>query len=187
MSADAGPLLTLEPLIDAVRDGVEGSGWLLSGLQKTTSHEFAGRWEGETSRSAYLFFHRPDDPDGVSIDVFLDETSRGIGGNLALVLEGAPVAQVGDPLVALADVASVACIYLGREPASTSPVSMRLRLDSPIQEVTDGTTELRIKVRITRSALQEGAAGVSGLAILAVRSFERLLEQKEVLRYRDFG
>jgi hypothetical protein len=29
----------------------------LSGLQKTTSHQFEGRWEGESTRSAYLFFH----------------------------------------------------------------------------------------------------------------------------------
>ena len=50
-----GPLLTLEPLLDAVRLGVEDAGWTLSGLQKTTSHEFDGRWAGESTRSAYLF------------------------------------------------------------------------------------------------------------------------------------
>ena len=186
MSADAGPLLTLEPLIDAVRDGVEGSGWLLSGLQKTTSHEFAGRWEGETSRSAYLFFHRPDDPDGVSIDVFLDETSRGIEGNLALVLSGAPISQIGDPLTALSEVAAVTRTQLSRDAASTSPVSLRLRMDNPTQDVSRGTAELRIKVRITEDALRGGAAEVGAVATLAVRSFERLLEQKEVLRHRDF-
>jgi hypothetical protein len=186
MSADAGPLLTLEPLIDAIRDGVEGTGWRLSGLQKTTSHEYAGRWEGETSRSAYLFFHRPHDPDGVSIDVFLDETSRGIEGNLALVVDGAPIAQVGDPLAALAAVAAVASTQLTREGASTSPVSLRLRLDNPIQDVSRGQAELRIKVRITAAALRSGPAEVSALAIVAVRSFERLLEHREVLRYRDF-
>jgi hypothetical protein len=99
------PLLTIEPIIEAVHEGVEGAGWLFSGLQKTTSHEFAGRWEGETSRSAYLFFHRPGDPDGVSIDVFLDETSRGMKGNLALVLDGASPARVGDPRGALTEAA----------------------------------------------------------------------------------
>ena len=46
MSAARESVLTLEPLIDAVRDGVEATGWALSGLQKTTSHEYAGRWEG---------------------------------------------------------------------------------------------------------------------------------------------
>jgi hypothetical protein len=34
------PLLTLEPLIEAIRSGIEDSGWELSGLQKTTSHQF---------------------------------------------------------------------------------------------------------------------------------------------------
>ena len=57
-SRDHTSLDTLEPLIDAVRDGVEGKGWSLSGLQKTSSTEFEGRWAGQTTRSAYLFFHR---------------------------------------------------------------------------------------------------------------------------------
>ena len=61
---------------------------MLSGLQKTTSHQFEGRWQGESSRSAYLFFHDDARPDYVSIDVFLDETTRGLKGNLALVLAG---------------------------------------------------------------------------------------------------
>ncbi len=41
-AAKRGSLLTLEPLIDAVREGVEAEGWELSGLQKTTSHQFEG-------------------------------------------------------------------------------------------------------------------------------------------------
>ena len=49
-------ILTLEPLIDVVRAAVEGGGWSISGLQKTTSHQFEGRWEGEATRSAFLFF-----------------------------------------------------------------------------------------------------------------------------------
>jgi hypothetical protein len=180
------PVLTLEPLIEAIRDGVEGSGWVLSGLQKTTSQEFAGRWEGESSRSAYLFFHRPDGADGVSIDVFLDETTRGIEGNLALVVEGARISQVGDPLAALEEVMRVARSQLTRESASTSPVSLRLRLDNPVQDVAAGKAELRVKVRVTAGALRGGVAEVSALATLAVRSFERLLERGEVLRYLEF-
>lgn len=187
MSSGGESLLTLEPLIDAIRDGVEGAGWLLSGLQKTTSHEYAGRWQGESSRSAYLFFHRTEHGDGVSIDVFLDETARGIEGNLALVLEGAPLEQVGDPLAALAQVAGVARTQLTRDASSSSPVSLRLRLENPIAEVSQGTTELRIKVRITQQTLSEGTAAVTALAITAMRSFERLLEHRDLLRYRDFG
>ena len=66
------PILTLEPLLEAVREGLETSGWELSGLQKTTSHQFEGRWEGDSTRSAYLFFHPPHGPDFVSVDVYLD-------------------------------------------------------------------------------------------------------------------
>ena len=95
MSGGEAELLTLEPLIDSVRRGVEGAGWELSGLQKTTSHQFEGRWEGASSRRAYLFFHLPDGPDHVSVDVFLDETTRGLTGNLALVIEGRPLTDLG--------------------------------------------------------------------------------------------
>ena len=43
MSAAREPVLTIEPLVNAVRDGVEATGRAFSGLQKTTSHEYAGR------------------------------------------------------------------------------------------------------------------------------------------------
>ena len=103
-----GPLLTLEPFLDAVREGLEDSGWELSGLQKTTSFEFEGRWAGDSSRSAYLFFHRPDVPDWASVDAFLDETSRGLKGNLALVLDGPVLAEIPDPASAMATLAGLA-------------------------------------------------------------------------------
>ena len=80
-------IYTLEPLIEAVRAGVESTDWKLSGLQKTTSHQFEGKWEGESTRSAYLFFHLPNGPDYASIDVYLDETTQGLAGNLALVVD----------------------------------------------------------------------------------------------------
>lgn len=174
MTPGVDPLLTLEPIIEAVREGVEGACWLLSGLQKTTSHEFAGRWEGETSRSAYLFFHRPGDPDGVSIDVFLDETSRGMKGDLALVMDGASPAWIGDPRGALTEAAAAARIQLpGGYPA---PLSIRVRLDDSDQQVNDGTVELRVKFRILQTALRSGYFAVTALAATAVRGFECLLE-----------
>ncbi|MEE8147462.1 MAG: hypothetical protein V3T24_07665, partial [Longimicrobiales bacterium] len=88
MSESSTPVMTLEPLLEAVQDGIERAGWALSGLQKTTSLQFEGRWEGESTRSAYLFFHREGLPDWVSLDVFLDETSKGLKGNFALVIDG---------------------------------------------------------------------------------------------------
>ena len=183
MTSGGEPLLTLEPLMEAVREGVEGAGWLLSGLQKTTSHEFAGRWEGETSRSAYLFFHRSGDPDAVSIDVFLDETSRGMMGNLALVVDGAPPARVGDPRGALTEAAAAARTRLpGGYPA---PLSIRVRLDDSDQDVDDGTVELRVKLRIPQMALRSGPSAVTALAATAVHGFEQLLEDPALHRYTD--
>jgi len=183
MTPSEEPLLTLEPLIEAVREGVEGAGWLLSGLQKTTSHEFAGRWEGETSRSAYLFFHRSDEPDAVSIDVFLDETSRGMMGNLAMVVDGAPTARVGDPRAALAEAAAAARTRLpGGNPA---PLSIRVRLDDASQHVDDGTVELRVKLRIPQMALRSGPAAVTAVAVTAVHGFERLLEDPALHCYME--
>ena len=95
------PILTLEPFVDAVRRAIEARSWSLSGVQKTTSYEYEGRWAGETTRSAYLFFHPHEglpavgEVDAVSLDVFLDETSKGMTGNLALVIEGPELAVGG--------------------------------------------------------------------------------------------
>ena len=83
----ANSILTLEPLIEAVQEDVLATGWELSGLQKTTSHQFEGRWDGESTRSAYLFFHLDEGRQDASIDVYLDETSRGLMGNMALVVD----------------------------------------------------------------------------------------------------
>jgi hypothetical protein len=122
----AEPLLTLEPLLEAVREGLEADGWELSGLQKTTSYEFEGRWAGDSSRSAYLFFHRTDVPEWVSVDVFLDETTRGMRGNLALVLEGPELARMGRPSEVLEALAGVASESL---PAGyRTPLTLRYRL-----------------------------------------------------------
>src|SRR5262245_13467535 len=101
-SVNLDEILTLEPLVDAVREGVEAAGgWELSGLQKTTSLEFEGRWEGESTRSAYLFFHASGRADAASIDVYLDETSRGLTGNLALVVDVVRLGSLGEPQRAL--------------------------------------------------------------------------------------
>jgi len=48
---------------------------------------FEGRWDRESTRSAYLFFHLDAGPQDVSIDVYLDETSGGLMGNMELVVD----------------------------------------------------------------------------------------------------
>lgn len=181
MSGASEPLLTLEPLIEAVTEGVREVGWVRSGVQKTTSHEYGGRWEGESTRSAYLFFHRAGPEGSVSVDVFLDETSRGIQGNLALVVDGPPLSELGDPRSALAAVAAAAGERM-RAPHRV-PVALRLRLADPGDPVDGATVELRVKIPIPESALRAGHEAVSALASAGVRDFERLLAHPELRRY----
>lgn len=183
MSAGTEPILTLEPFIEAVRAGVESAGWQLSGLQKTTSHEFAGRWEGDSSRSAYLFFHRPKGSDRVSVEGFLDETSRGLQGNVSLVLDGPALDQLGDARAALA--AAGAATRRRIPPPQRASVSLKLRLDHPGGMVDEATTELRVKVLVPQAALREGTGAVARLVGLVVRAFEQLSEDRELARYRE--
>lgn len=174
MSADAeGGLLTLEPLIEAVRDGVVAVGWELSGLQKTTSHQFKGRWEGDSTRSAYLFFHDPDGPEWASVDVFLDETSQGLSGNLALVVDAGSLARLGDVRAALGTLGGLAREHLPRE--YRTPVTLRFRLERPDADPASADSEIRFKVRIPRAAIGKGAATVFSLASAAAMAFRALL------------
>ena len=171
------PLLTLEPLIDAVQNGVSGAGWELSGFQKTTSHQFEGRWEGESSRSAYLFFHSERAPDSVSVDVFLDETSQGLKGNLALVVEGPTLAGLGpmkDVMATLSRI-SAECLPAGYR----TPLTVRLRLAGPDEAPEEAKSEVRLKIRIPAKAMRSGADAVSDLASAAVAAFERTLAHED--------
>ena len=183
MSTGAEPVLTLEPFIEGIRSGLEGSGWVLSGLQKTTSHEFAGRWAGESTRSAYLFFHRPAGPDGVGVEAFLDETTGGMQGNVSLVLDGPGGERLGDAHAALA--AAVAAARRRVERAFRVSVSLKLRADDGAADGARVTSELRIKVRVPQQALRSGVAAVADHAARFVRSFERLLEDPELGRYSE--
>jgi len=173
MSDNAHPLLTLEPFIEAVQDGITRSGWVLSGLQKTTSHQFEGRWEGENSRSAYLFFHDDEGPDFVSIDVFLDETTKGLKGNLALVVTGPELGLLGpmpDLFTALAKV-TADCLP---EHAHT-PFVLRLTMDDPKDDPRAAETEVRIKLAIPSEDLNSGASAVSALVSSTTVAFQRVL------------
>lgn len=178
---EPGPILTLEPLVEAVREGVEGAGWELSGLQKTTSYEFEGRWEGERTRSAYLFFHRPDRWESVSVDVYLDETSRGLRGNLALVLDGPDLGTLGDARAALERLGRAASDRLLE--GYRTPVTLRLRLPDGGADPVSASSEVRFKIRIPGAAVDAGPSAVSALATASVRAFESLVMD---LRIRDY-
>lgn len=185
MSPGTEPILTLEPLIEAVRQGVGGQGWSLSGLQKTTSHQFEGKWEGESTRSAYLFFHPVDGPDFVSVDVYLDETSRGLTGNLALVVDLVPFGDLGDVKAVLAALGTASARELDRR--YKRPVTLRLRMVDAAEAPEHADTEVRLKVRLSKSVIGKGPEAVAQLAAEAVRGFERLLDASEILRYASDG
>ena len=173
-------LLTLEPLVDAVRDGVQTAGWVLSGLQKTTSHEFEGKWAGESTRSAYLFFHRPDGDDRVSVDVFLDETTRGLRGNLALAVDGRRLGDLGrvpellNRLVTAADDRLI--------DGYRTPITLRLRADRGTSP-DEADTECRFKLHIPATAIEAGPGAVSALSAATVRAFEELLRVPTVAEF----
>ena len=178
-SESTGPILTLEPLIDAVREGVETSGWELSGLQKTTSHQFEGRWEGDSTRSAYLFFHHPEAPEAVSIDVYLDETTRGLAGNLALVVDLVPLGRLGGAARALTLLREIS---RGALPDGyRTPLTLRLRLGDPHDDVDEAEAEVRFKLRMTRRPIESGHAAVRDLAAATVAAFGRILEEPRLL------
>jgi hypothetical protein len=176
-----GALLTLEPLIEAVRTGVERAGWTLSGLQKTTSHQFEGRWEGESTRSAYLFFHSEPSSADASIDVYLDETTQGLAGNLALVVDLLALAELGDPADALRVFGGLSSSFL--PPGHATPVTLRLRMQDGEADPASAETEVRFKVRIPPRTLGAGAEAVQRLAAAAVAGFERILASSELSRY----
>jgi hypothetical protein len=177
------PLLTLEPFIDAVRQGVEAEAWHLSGLQKTTSHQFEGRWAGDTSRSAYLFFHLPPGPEWAGVDVFLDETNEGLQGNLALVVDGCALGRLGDVPAALATLGRLAVTHLPS--GHRTPVTLRVRLEDGAQSTGSAKTELRFKLVFPRHALREGAPCVAALASATVRAFRELLSDPALARFLD--
>ena len=180
-SSPADAILTLEPLLEAVREGLQEAGWRLSGLQKTTSYEFEGRWAGDSSRSAYLFFHRPGVPDWVSIDAFLDETTRGLKGNLALVVDGPALRELPPPESILASLSRTAKAHL--PPGYRTPLTLRFRLSDPTDDPKEADTEVRFKLLLPSSAMAAGASAVSALAEAAARAFLEILQGPDLAAF----
>jgi len=183
LSPDGADVLTLEPLIEAVRSGVERAGWSLSGLQKTTSHHFEGRWAGDATRSAYLFFHRTDGPDWASLDVYLDETPRGLTGDLALVVDARALGELGDPETALADLATISAREL--PDGYRRPLTVRLRLDGPTAAPREAETEIRFKLRIPKAAIDAGSRALDALAAETARAFGCILAAPGLVRFLE--
>lgn len=182
--ADSSPLLTLEPLMEAVRDGAQTAGWALSGMQKTTSQDFEGRWSGASTRSAYLFFHHPVH-EAVSVDVYLDETDAGLQGNLALVADVHPVPELPGVPEALDALADLARRHLPR--SYRTPISLRLRLSDPERPAEHATLETRLKLVLPRAALDAGHGAVAALTSTALKAFEGLLGDAAAARWLDLA
>ena len=172
------PFLTLEPLIEALREAVQASGWDLSGLQKTTSHQFEGRWDGESTRSAYLFFHRADGPDFASVDIYLDETSRGLTGNIALVVDLAPLGAIGGASDVLTALARLSAREL--EGGQRRPITLRFRMDDAEESAESADTEVRFKVRLPRSVVFGGRPAMSSWTDRVVAAFAEILRSPEL-------
>ena len=154
-------------------------GWALSGLQKTTSHQFEGRWAGDSTRSAYLFFHPPGDGDvPVSVDVYLDETSRGLTGNIALAVD---LLDLGDHAAVPALLSDLRDICVAHLPgAYRTPISLRFRLRETSTAIEDAEGEVRFKLIIPKTALDRGASAVEALAGASARAFEALLGESRL-------
>ncbi|TVR63314.1 MAG: hypothetical protein EA422_09565 [Gemmatimonadales bacterium] len=180
-----GAILTLEPFIEGVRDGAEGSGWRLSGLQKTTSHEFEGRWAGESTRSAYLFFHRADLPDEISVEAFLDETSRGLRGNLSLVVEGPELGELPSFPELLRHLSTAVRASLPE--GYRTPITLRAGLDDAESPSGSAEVQLRVKLRFPRTAMEAGRSAVSALTSATVAAFETLLARSELHAFLSDG
>ncbi len=171
---ESEPILTLEPFLEAIREGLEGEGWELSGLQKTTSYEFEGRWAGESSRSAYLFFHSDEAPDWVSLEGFLDETSRGLKGNLGLVMDGPQLSKVRNPVEVLSRLSMVARTALPE--GYKTPLTLRFRMADLEGDPSASDTEFRFKLYVPAQALRAGHSAVAALAAITARSFRVILD-----------
>jgi hypothetical protein len=174
-------ILTLEPLLEAIREGMDGAGWALSGLQKTTSHQFEGRWEGEHTRSAYLFFHRDDLPDGVSIDVFLDESSKGLRGNFALVIDGPDLGESPDVSRTLSTLSEAAGAVLPE--GFRSPITLRLWLEGRESPPGEAESEYRFKLHIPTVAVEAGPSAIVALTSTFVKAFEALVLDSRMQMY----
>ncbi|MBI4540674.1 MAG: hypothetical protein HY704_14330 [Gemmatimonadetes bacterium] len=175
---DDGALQTLEPLVEAVQRGIEEEGWRLSGIQKTTSYEFEGRWAGESTRSAYLFFHRAGVPEGWSVDAFLDETSGGLSGNLALVVDGPDLDEILDVRGLLVTLQAGAALALPA--AQRESLAVRFLVADVRSGAKKVESELRFKVELPNSAVVAGASVVSAVCRAVIRAYEALLKDGRV-------
>jgi hypothetical protein len=118
----------------------------------------------------------------VSIDVYLDETSRGLTGNLALVVDLALLADVGDPDLALRELGGLAKVEMPH--GYPTPLTLRLRLPDGATEPAEAEVEVRFKLTVPTRVIAGGGEEIRELVVDAVAGFERILGAGELARYR---
>ena len=112
------------------------------------------------------------------MEAFLDETSRGLQGNLTLVVAGPRCEDLGPASAVLERVATAA--------SETFPDSCRvplsLRLHLPGSQLPAGRAEVQVRIRVhlPEGRLEGGALAVHHFVQAAVGAFESLLERPEV-------
>jgi hypothetical protein len=114
----------------------------------------------------------------VSIDVFLDETSRGLRGNLALVLEGPSLDSVRDPKAVLTQLSGVGRRLL--PDGYRTPLTLRYRLPRLSDDPGISDTEFRFKLYVPKNALQAGHSAVVALATSTATAFRGILRAPDL-------
>jgi hypothetical protein len=169
---------SLEALLHAVRDGVEGADWEVARVLKTLHQDMEGRAAGHQSRCVQVRFHRADLPDVVALEAHLEHGGQGLRGSVALVVKGPPLGEAGDARVVLCRASRAVREVMPR--GYRAPLSLRMGLDSAEGPLDEGRMELRVGFHFPGVALGSGSGAVVGLVRSAVVAFERLLECPEI-------
>ncbi len=165
---------TLEPFLSVLRRDIEAGGWVLSGLQKTTSYEYDGAWEGGTLRSAYGFFHLVGDEngEGPSLEAFVDESHASLDGALSLVMK----APGPERVPGVADLLAVALSLVERAVPEGIPAPVSVTYSSSPgrtgPEAVDAT--VRFKARVPGSAVQGGERTIRAVTCTILKAFEEV-------------
>ncbi|MDH3223662.1 MAG: hypothetical protein OEO23_08090 [Gemmatimonadota bacterium] len=165
---------TLEPFLSVLRRNIEAGGWVLSGLQKTTSYEYDGAWEGGTLRSAYGFFHLAGDGngEGPSLEAFVDEAETSLDGTLSLVMK----APGPERVPGVADLMEVALSLVERTVPEGIPAPVSVTYSSSPgrtgPESVDAT--VRFRARVPGSAVQGGERTIRAVTCTILEAFEEV-------------
>lgn len=119
-------------------------------------------------------FHLGEGLDPISIDGYLEETGRGLTGNIALVIDLLPLGGVGPAGEALRRFGALSAHEI--DDRFKRPITLRFRVADAAQDPDLAETEVRFKVRIPSPVIREGKHAVSVFVEVVTASFARMLE-----------